>query len=81
MGVSSGVIHVNQDDYRLNNFEDAAVMYVGKVTDGGVWSVQQYTQATGVMLWASPRNNTGVADYATAWANRATLTYGAYPVN
>ena len=81
MGVSSGVSHVYTADvlapYALNNLEDAEPLYVGKATADGTWLVMKLA-TTSVMTYANKSNNPAVALYTDAWANRATLTYGAF---
>jgi heptaprenylglyceryl phosphate synthase len=82
MGVSAGVSQVYVDEvlapYALNNLEDAPTMYIGKVSKEGAWLVQKFVQATGAMTYANVSNNASVADYANAWTNRATLSFGQF---
>lgn len=61
--------------YALNDVEDASPMYLGKAKASGTWLVQRYTTA-GEMRYANISNNSGTANYATAWTNRAALVYG-----
>ena len=79
MSVSSGVSRVYIADvlapYALNNLEDTDPMYVGKVQPDGRWLMQRYGKTTGEMLYANASNNGAVANYAAAWAARATLDY------
>ena len=82
MGVSAGVSQVYVDEvlapYALNNLEDAPTMYIGKVTKEGAWLVQRFVKATGDMTYANVSNNAAITSYASAWANRATLSYGQF---
>jgi hypothetical protein len=81
MSMSGGVSYAFIADvlapYALNNLEDAATMYIGKAQRDGKWLVQKFVQATGDMSYANASNNAYGA-YADAWANRATLNYGAF---
>lgn len=44
--------------------------YYGYCTASSAWMIRQYNETAGTMRYAF-----GVDDYATAWANRASLTY------
>ena len=80
MSALSGVSYIAFNGYAVNNIEDAVPMYIGKVKPDGTWLVQRYNSGTGVMDYATVKNNPTYTLYADAWTNRATLTYGAYPV-
>jgi hypothetical protein len=64
--------------YQANNLEDSEPIYVGKTKSNGTWLVEKFVNATGAKTYANLSNNSGVADYATAWSNRATLTYNRF---
>lgn len=78
MAVRNGTSGLYNEEYSVNNVENAATTYVGKVTPGGTWLIQRYVDATGVFDYANRSNNTATTDYGSAWTNRATLTYAAY---
>jgi hypothetical protein len=78
MAVRGGASGLYQEDYSVNNVENAATTYIGKVTPNGRWLIQRYVDATGVFDYANLSNNTGTTSYGVAWTNRATLTYAAY---
>lgn len=64
-----------------NNVDTASatITYVGKSDKDGVWVVQMIDTSSGVAIgWASVTNNPSQITYASAWTNRATLTYGRY---
>lgn len=76
----SGVTHTHivqtgLEAYAVCNVEDAVPLYVGKVKADGHWVVQRY-DASGVMGYANPSNNTLVSGYGSAWTQRASLVYG-----
>ena len=57
----------------------ATTTYVGKSDKDGVWLVQKIDTTSGVSIgWASVTNNAGYLTYASAWAARASLTFGRY---
>lgn len=66
------------DLYALNDLDGTDPLYIGKVRSDGVWIVQNYSTAAGTMRYANLSNNAGYASYASAWAARATLTYGLF---
>lgn len=66
------------DAYALNDLDGTDPLYIGKVSSGGVWIVQNYSTAAGTMRYANLSNNAAYASYAAAWAARATLTYGLF---
>jgi hypothetical protein len=67
--------------YYLNNFASGDPLYVGKVSDvNRVWLIQRFSTTTGVMGYANALNNPTYTNYATAWTNRATLTYSPFEV-
>ena len=78
MAVRNGPNGVYNETYSVNNVAEGATMYVGKTTASGVWLIQRYTEATGVMEYANVSNNNGVAGYGVAWIGKATLTYGPF---
>lgn len=78
MAVRNGSSGLYQEDYAVNNVEQAATTYVGKVTPRGAWLVQRYVEATGVFDYANQSNNSTYTTYGTAWTNRATLTYAVF---
>lgn len=58
--------------YTFANLDDASdPLYVGYKAPDGSWKIMQFTSATGVALYAY-----GPGEYATAWTNRATQSYG-----
>ena len=70
-----------QAAFGVNNVDTASatVTYVGKSDASGVWCVQKIDTTSGVNIgWASVTNNVGYATYASAWAARASLTFGRY---
>jgi hypothetical protein len=69
------------NEYGVNDVATAgAVTYVGKEKSDGTWLVVKVDESSGTVIrYASVINNALVADYATAWAARATtLVYGTY---
>lgn len=64
--------------YALNDLDGTDPLYIGKATSSGVWLVQNYSAASGTMRYANLSNNPSYASYASAWAARATLTYGLF---
>jgi hypothetical protein len=66
------------DAYALNDLGGTDPLYIGKVRSDGVWIVQNYSTAAGTMRYANLSNNQGYPSYASAWAARATLTYGMF---
>ena len=70
-----------QTAFGINNVDTASatVTYVGKSDASGVWLVQKIDTSSGVAIgWASVTNNAGYLTYASAWAARASLTFGRY---
>ena len=66
--------------YNLNNLEDGDPSYIGKAGTGNSWLIQKFSTAAGTMLYATQVNNPNTTTYASAWANRTTLTYNQYQV-
>jgi hypothetical protein len=66
--------------YALNDFENGATLYLGKVKSDGTWLLQKYDQAIGSMRYANESNNASVTTYASAWSNKSTLTYNEFQV-
>jgi hypothetical protein len=66
------------DPYSLNDLDGTDPLYIGKATSSGTWLVQRYGTAAGTMRYANLSNNPSYASYASAWAARATLTYGLF---
>jgi hypothetical protein len=64
--------------YYLNNFVDGDPLYLGKVSNVNTWLIQKFSTSTGVMLWANVSTNPAYTTYASAWANRLTLTYSPF---
>lgn len=66
--------------YQTNDVDDAGggVTYVGKATTAGKWLLVKSTETTGDItnVYANESNNGGTTTFATAWTNRASLTYG-----
>ena len=75
-GGSSGVF----GPYALNDFENGATLYLGKVKSDGTWLLQKYDQGAGAMRYANVSNNAGVTTYATAWSGKSGLTYNEFQV-
>ncbi len=78
MAVRNGTSGLYNEEYSVNNVENAATTYIGKVTPGGRWLIQRYVDATGVFDYANLSNNTSTTTYGAAWTNRAALTYAAF---
>lgn len=78
MAVRNGTSGLFNEEYSVNNIENAATTYIGKMSPGGLWMMQRYVDATGVFDYANRSNNAGVTTYAAAWTDRATLTYAAF---
>lgn len=66
--------------YALNDFENGATLYLGKVKSDGTWLLQEYDQDIGSMRYANESNNASVTTYASAWSNKSTLTYNEFQV-
>ena len=66
------------DAYAVNDLDGNDPLYIGKVTSAGKWLAQQYSTSAGTMRYANLSNNAGYATYPTAWAARASLTYGLF---
>lgn len=65
-------------EYYTNDIEEASttVTYVGKEKADGTWLLMKIDITTGTVIrYASEVNNALVTDYASAWADRATLVY------
>jgi hypothetical protein len=77
-GGGSGGGSAPLDPYALNDLDGTDPLYIGKVKTGSVWLVQNYSAASGTMRYANLSNNPLYASYASAWAARATLTYGLF---
>lgn len=70
-----------QNAFGINDVDTASatITYVGKSDKDGNWCVQKIDTSSGVAIgWASVTNNPAQITYASAWTNRATLTYGRY---
>ena len=78
MAVRNGTSGLFNEEYSVNNIENAATTYIGKVSPGGLWMMQRYVDATGVFDYANRSNNAAVAAYADAWSGRAGLSYAAF---
>ena len=66
------------DAYAVNDLEGTDPLYIGKVTSAGVWLAQKYSTAAGTMRYANLSNNAAYTTYPSAWAARASLTYGLF---
>lgn len=75
--ISAGV---NLGRFAANDVEVSGVVtYVGKTDKDAVYLVMKIDETTGVSIsYATILNNGAVANYAAAWAARATLTYNTY---
>lgn len=79
----SRAIYVAQIDglpvYRTTD-DGTDTMYIQKIDANGNWYIIKRTYgtspSTNLLEWASEKNNSGTSDDATAWTNRASLTYG-----
>ena len=78
MAVRNGTSGLYNEEYSVNNVDNAATTYIGKVTPRGTWLIQRYVDATGVFTYANLSNNTSTTAYGAAWTNRAALTYAAF---
>ena len=78
MAVRNGTSGLFNEEYSVNNIENAATTYIGKVSPGGRWMVQRYVDATGLFDYANRSNNTAVTTYSDTWTGRAGLTYAAF---
>jgi len=74
----SAVITSQADSaFGINDIDDVtSTEYYGYSKTDAEYQIRKITN-TGV-TYATILNNSGTADYATAWANRATLTYGRF---
>lgn len=67
------------DDYLLNDYDvNGTTTYIGKCKpNGDSWLIQKMVDTSGdlTITWANISNNGGTTTYATAWTNRASLTY------
>lgn len=64
-------------DFSVNDIDDStSTEYYGFTKPDATWLVKGITD-TGVS-YATVANNGSVADYTTAWTNKATLTYGRF---
>jgi len=78
---NSAAIEGNTRVLGANDVEEASdtLSYVGLEQRDGTWVVQTIDTSSGTSIrYATVANNAGVADYATAWAARASLVYGIY---
>ena len=66
--------------YNLNDLAGDDPLYLGKSAGGNNWLVQRFSTSAGTMLYATQQNNPNITTYASAWANRTTLTYNQYQV-
>ena len=78
MPVRGGPSGLYNEDYTVNNVIGTDPLYVGKVRPNGVWLLMKYGVAAGTLEYANQGNNVGTTTYATAWTNRASLTYGPF---
>jgi hypothetical protein len=78
MAVRNGTSGLYNEEYSVNNVENAATTYIGKVTPRGTWLIQRYVDATGVFDYANLSNNVSTTTYGAAWTNRAALAYAAF---
>jgi len=53
-------------------------LYVGLTNEDGDWYIKRVAQDGSTIAHATITNNPLVTDYASAWAARATLTYGRF---
>ena len=68
-------------EFEVNEIENASatITYVGAETAAGVWWIRKMDSTSGSAIGhATEVNNATYTTYATAWTNRATLTYGNY---
>lgn len=78
-GVGRNPLAVAEVYASMDVAEAAPLTYVGKLARDGAWLVQRIDETSGMAVrYATVANNALVADYATAWAGRAGLTYGTY---
>jgi hypothetical protein len=66
------------DPYAVNDLDGTDPLYIGKVTSTGKWLAQKYSTAAGTMRYANLSNNAAYTTYPSAWAARASLTYGLF---
>ena len=66
------------DPYAVNDLDGTDPLYIGKVTSAGVWLAQEYSTSAGTMRYANLSNNAAYTTYPSAWAARASLTYGLF---
>jgi len=66
------------DAYAVNDLDGTDPLYIGKVTAAGVWLAQEYSTSAGTMRYANLSNNAAYTTYPSAWAARASLTYGLF---
>lgn len=66
------------DPYAVNDLDGTDPLYIGKVTSTGKWLAQKYSTSAGTMRYANLSNNAGYATYPSAWAARASLSYGLF---
>jgi len=66
------------DPYAVNDLDGTDPLYIGKVTSAGKWLAQKYSTAAGTMRYANLSNNAAYTTYPSAWAARASLTYGLF---
>jgi len=68
-------------DFNTNDIDQASatVTYIGQESATGAWYIKKIDTSSGNSFQhATEANNGSYTDYATAWANRATLTYEDY---
>lgn len=55
----------------------STLTYVGKVRKDGTWVIMKIDTASGTAIrYAGSKNNSSYSDYASAWNDRDSLTYG-----
>ncbi len=71
--ISSG----GQASYSVNDMDDsAATEYYGFTTADATYQIRKVTDSG--VSYATISNNSGTADYTTAWSNKTSLTYGRF---
>lgn len=79
--VGDVIISSASDKFNINNTVDASatITYIGLESAAGEWCVRKIDTTSGVNIqYATVLNNVGTVTYATAWTNRAALTYNDY---
>jgi len=78
MGVSAASTRPLPNEYFINDVINANPLYIGKVQENGIWLIVKYDQTGGSMTYANQSNQVSSYDYSSAWAARASLTYGQF---